>query len=465
MIGLAVALGGCAGSEPPPTPADSGHTAAPAAVTTCAVDPENALRVVCEVVREAAGPLTLTLSDADGEVLTFSGDPAASSQRLVGWGLHDAGPWAWAVDDGSGRRSEGVVVAGERPPSARVAWVTVTPGPTSVSRVVVPAGCGGPPALVMLDERGRVRWYQEVGGLGGIGGFDVTDRGSVLWIEQRGRVHEVGFDGAPRGSWSLADGELPRLVHHAAIGRGGRTLVLDATSRQLSDGLTYVVDGFTEITDGVAASAWDLLEVVDPVGLPSPGGLSYWVPQMAQAVDWAHENGLDLAPDGDPVLTFKHLDTVARVEWDPASPDHRRVRWAVIGDDRGVVFGDRALTLGSSAGLDPSFQYPHHPWLAPDGDLLLVDTGRPGDGTRVLRIRIDEGAGTADVIGAWPLDAVCPVHSSVYELPDGTLLAACASSRELFELDAVGIRKRSRLVCEDGDDSDVLLTRAQPLPP
>ncbi|MCB9697425.1 MAG: hypothetical protein H6738_11645, partial [Alphaproteobacteria bacterium] len=57
--------------------------------------------------------------------------------------------------------------------------------------------------------------------------------------------------------------------------------------------------------------------------------------------------------------------------------------------------------------------------------------------SRVLRLRLDASAGTAEVTGSWSLGVSCAFAGSAYVRPDGTLIATCAPSSAFYVIDPV----------------------------
>ncbi|MEZ4238263.1 MAG: aryl-sulfate sulfotransferase [Myxococcota bacterium] len=408
---------------------------------TCALDPDNALRARCL----GAGPLSVGVVPADGSEpsATFESD----GDEVVLWDLRGDTDYAYELHDARGTRLATFTTG--TPSTAPQLEEELALGPTRLTdldRVLFPLTCTDGTALYAIDGAGRLRWYQPLPDTPAVSGLALTDRGTIAVTASRSVIRELGFDGsvvltAKRGT------ELDRYVHHGLVGPDERILALDDHAVPYDDGLTYLVDGVTEIADGVATHVWDIAEILDPRGLPT-GDPVYWSLQAPGAVDFGHENGIDVADDGDWLLTFKQLDLLLRLD-----PDHEP-RWVLSGGDTpegGLPPGVPALALTSSAGLDPTFQHPHHPLAAPDGTLLLLDNGDRGAESRVLQLRIDDEEGTADVVGAWPLGDACPVQSSAFPLSDGTLLAACTQTSRLSELRPGGVvHRRLQVTCADG---------------
>jgi Arylsulfotransferase (ASST) len=240
---------------------------------------------------------------------------------------------------------------------------------------------------------------------------------------------------------------------------GTSLYVLDAQTVRLGDGLDYIVDGVTRIDDGLGTHLWDTTQIVDPLGLPGLSSSPYWLGTFGSAIDFAHANAIDVQEDGSWVMSLKHLDAIARVNADGS------LRWVISGEPSKATFYGPSIPLLAVKGLETSFQHPHSVGLSPSGTVLVFDNGDVVAGepfSRVIELAVDEASLQAEIVGAWELGVVCPVQSSVYALPDGSLLAACAATKELFELDEAGIRRRSMLSCRDGAPGNSFV-RVQPL--
>lgn len=450
MLGALVAVG-CAGPTVPPLP-DGLPSAA-----GCVPDPDNALRATCRWTRAEPGPIEVRLQDPTGQPpIVFTGDPDARDVTIGLWDLSGFTGYDWAIVDRGAVVDEGGLVTPTVPDAFQPVVDVVIDGATSVDRVLLPLSCADSRGLAVLDARMRTRWYEPLVFEGDVTGFGHTDQDTLVALVGRNRLLEWDVYGATRTNVSLGAG-LDRVVHHAVATHGTELYALDTEPVPYPDGVSYLVDGVTAVTLGADAGAhvWDLGQVMDPTGLQSTEAL-YWLGQFGGAVDFAHENGIDVYPDGDWLLSFKVLDTIARIDRDTGA-----ARWTLTGGDSAAVWDAPALALSGCCGLVPSFQHPHAPILTPSGSVLVVDNGDGLETTRVLELAVDEDALTAEVVAAWDLGVVCPVQSSAYPLPDGAILAACARTGELFELDASGIRRRVKLSCTNG--GGLTFTRAIPL--
>ncbi|MCA9492221.1 MAG: aryl-sulfate sulfotransferase [Myxococcales bacterium] len=449
---LGIVLAACSGGDDTaetdaPSPTDDAHETAAPTGDTAQTTPDGChvgddLKVRCPFSRTEPGPIELTLElPVDGTTLSFTGDPTALSGELVGWDVV-AGEDVFASVLDRGNLVDSALLPVPVPASADIVVTVEVDGPSVVDRVVFPFACSGDPQLMALDARGRVRWLQPSGGGTQVmPTFATSGRGGVVAVTARESLREWRWDGTKVLDLELLDGSLPRLVHHALDTSGENTFVLDATSQTLSDGQDYIVDGVTRIAGGEATHAWDMLQIVDPVGLPGVSGPSYWF-QYLGSIDTVHLNSIDVLADGSWLLSLKHLDTVVKVG------RNGQVQWSLLGTPTPLAFQAEALTVADK--LDPTFQYPHHANLSPWGTLLLSDNGRGSETTRIVEFAVDEGARTAVVLRAWDLGMECPVQGSAIGMPDHSVLAVCSRTRTLFELDDDGIRRQTQISCQDG---------------
>jgi len=436
------------GPDPEPQPPPDG----------CAVEDPNGLRAVCHVSREAAGPVEVAIVLLDGSFRSFPGDPTLLEQDVRVWDLVPDEPFTWEIREGDVVLRRGTLTAGTVPANANVRLDVDIDGASAIDRVLVPVSCNGPaPTLVVLDALGRVRWFVSPDVTTLPVSFGQTADGTIAMSAGRYALFAWSSDGTLIHDLRVGV-DLERPLHHSLTGENGEILVLDATATTLSDGNVYIDEGITRVwSDGTSERAWDILQVVDPTALGEPQipvGFGYWTLTFEGAIDFAHVNGIALAGDGDLLVSFKNLDTIARL--DLSAP---AIEWALAGSDRATAWPELHLAAVDEPVV---FEAPHTPRLAPWGSLLFMNSGLPPAHSSVMEVAIDEVASTAEAVRSWDLDVSCPVHSSVHGLEDGSVLAACAATGQLFELDDGGIRRRSHVACNDGDGPGLVLG-AQPI--
>lgn len=417
---------------------------------------DNTLRIRCAWQRDQIGPIDVVLSSVEEPERVVAGDPYSLDVEIIVWDLLAETSYDWSIRSSSEIVATGTLTTPPLPEGLAPVVTVEVDGPSSVERTLVSLSCDLGPAMFALDAQGRVRWYQEAGVPGLITGFDWTDRGTVAFLVGRSRATERRLSGEPVVDLSLGAG-LQEVLHHSIVGRGDDLLALHADDVLYPDGNEYVIDGISRLTPDGSSSLWEISSILDPTSIESVGDPFYWGTFFPGAVDFAHANSIEVW-EGDWLLSFKHIHAVVRVD-----PDDGHVVWWFSGSPQFQPIAGPRLALTSSAGISAAFEHQHHVNPTPWGTLLLVDNGLTGELSRVLEIAVDSTSGTADILRAWELGVDCPVQSSAFGLSDGTVLASCARTKEIFELDASGIRRRTELSC-DAPRDPLSFTRAHPVP-
>ncbi|MEM6929455.1 MAG: hypothetical protein AAF602_21120 [Myxococcota bacterium] len=244
-IGLLV---GCARDPGPPPRGD------------CATE-GNALRPVCrfEYTEPVAATLTFGIQDEPPRTLTAEGTSLAFTlwdlppDTVVAWRLR------WEGEQLSGERT-GVTRTDPLPTDVDITFVDQQAGSDAIERLMLLAACPVPTEgggtrrgdrhLVVTDRRGVVRWYQPPPVRGEIRAFDASDDGTLWMMVERRTLHAVSLDGTPLVTLTQP-ATMPYVGHHDVTSRFGQTLMVHARTEQIGTG-TWIVDGLTEIRDGVA---------------------------------------------------------------------------------------------------------------------------------------------------------------------------------------------------------------------
>lgn len=420
----------------PDAPVGTPQPPAPPTTARCARQADNALRIDCTVPLGAPAPLDLRVLDARGLTVTARSLPAADLHQVTFWGLQPETAYAVRGTVPGQPSWEEPVETGPLPPVVQFdAALTGTPTPEAL---LLPFQCGGSGRLVVMRPTdGEVLWYQEVGA-----GLDLPNFVKVEGFgldSASGRIQVLyGHHGLRELLWSgevvqhVPRSSLPRPLHHDVLRVGPHLLALQADAHDEPDG-SYVLDGVYVLDEGGEVVAeWDLRDHLAPTG-GGPGS-GYWTIEFPGAVDYTHANSLYVDDNGDWYLSFRLLDTVLKVRGALDAPDFGEILWALAPTDRGLLGND--LTVASTNGATDvlDFERQHHANLDEQGRLLLFDNRDAAEASRVLRIRIDEGAGVADIEEAWGLDVHCPVQGSATPLPNGHVLATCPTLQRIVEL-------------------------------
>lgn len=411
---------------------------------TCTVDPTNAVRATCTVTLSKPSSVAIDIDDGE-ESATFTRTEAALVHTVPLWGLTADTSWTFRASAG-GTPVDGAFTTGILPSVLAFDPGRVTSGTSSLVQVAMPLSCGGA-FLVVLDARGRVRWYQDFSPAplpGGIDAFEFTEDGTFLGLVGGREIREVDL----AGRVLLEARGFDRPLHHDITRRAGQIWTLMAESYPGPDGRTYVEDIVVTL-DGTGAivDRWEEHGHLDPtLSSGSPGG--FWDNVFPDAIDAWHTNGLYVEDDGDFLISSKKESTLLFVSGG-------EVQWAFAGDGIGAAFPSDVVLVG---GGDPTFSDQHHPRLLADGHLTVFDNGSG----RGLELDLDPVALTASFVDAWPLGLPCPIQSSVFPLPDGHHLVACASAKVVVEFDADGAEVgRFAPSCSSGGLP--LMVRAQPV--
>ncbi len=265
--------------------------------------------------------------------------------------------------------------------------------------------------MMILDDHGAPVWYHRVAAPS-VNLTRLAD-GSLAWTQLLGQ----GFgDGShPDGAVEVhaLDGTLLRTIKAV----GSFTDHHDIT--ELPNGnivvVTYVQRAGVDLTAigmGTNQTVWDgHLQEIDPAGnvvwtwksedhIPVSDTTYPLVFPGVTGVDLVHINSVQLAPDGDLIVSARHTDTVYKIRRN-ATGD---VVWRVGGRSSDVRFVDDP---------DNGFGRQHDAQLLPDGHLRVFDnrTELPG-APRSAEYALDFAARTATLVGERQ-DAAVPVSFGV----------------------------------------------------
>ncbi|MEQ1506321.1 MAG: aryl-sulfate sulfotransferase [Myxococcota bacterium] len=451
---VAVSLVGCLGAydgPPAPTdraveaPPDTGTQVAAGSVPTafpaqCAVWASNALRVWCDASPPIAGPVTVTLTPADGEgrVRTFRSDASLPFHHVFGWGLTASTRYAWRIDDDvTGLSVAGELVTGPLPSGFELLDVEVErSGPAGIELLLVPLTCP-PGTLALLDADGAVVWYEVPNQLadlaGSINATAFTDRRTIVVVVGRSTVLEFDLAGRLLMRSDRGD-QFADFLHHDVYERDGLVYALhsilvsnDPDPDLVYDGV-YVIDAAGTVIADISTVGWYPV-VIAPWMTTEP----YWDGPYEEADDFTHGNSVYVDPAGDLWLSFRHLHAFAKVDARLGSPTFGAPYFTVVGDDRSTLAPTFALS-----GSDPSFAGQHDVHLADDGTVLLLDNGFFDDApTRGVRYALDEPAGVLTELDAWDVGGPCLHLGAIRELTSGDqagdVVITCQSDRTVGE--------------------------------
>jgi len=143
-------------------------------------------------------------------------------------------------------------------------------------------------------------------------------------------------------------------------------------------------------------------------------------------VNWTHGNALDIAPDGNLLVSFRSLNEITKI--DVASGD---VLWRLGGLRNEFTFADSS---------QPKFVHQHGLRRCASGALLLLDNlGDPSE-SRAERYVLDETAMTAQLVRAYATQpgVITQIGGSTQDLPEGHTLVSFGTAGRVEEYDASG---------------------------
>ncbi len=283
---------------------------------------------------------------------------------------------------------------------------------------------------VITDERGAVVWYRRMS-TPILDLKRIADR-TLAWVPLLATNEGFGIDPTTVYLVETLDGTQLRSYattggptdHHDLVPLpGGHALLL---TYEPQAGVT--VPGAPACATAAGDVWWSNIEEVDAAGMLvwswhsrdhlTPADSTYLPVQAIPGCDLQHADSLDVAPNGDVIVSMRHLDSVLRIRRNPGGADDGAIVWRLGGPNSSFTFVDDPYR-------GPARQ--HDARLGADGVLTVVDnrTGRAGETGRAVAYRLDEAAGVARLVWSSPFTA--PVTGepwssglgSVRRQPDG----------------------------------------------
>lgn len=443
---------------------------------TCALDPDNALRLRCEANLREEAPVTLRFGREGQEPdrSLSSAEPLLEHTFDVAY-LAPESRYAFSAQTPSGESDEIEIETGALPATFPRVSVTGTQGSSSEGMRFL-MSCAGPYAIE-LSAAGEIVWYQDLAaGLADeqshrARAMSIDADGEITALLDQSLIRRFSEGGELLFEVNVRDLGLESPLHHDLVRSGDLVYLLFAETYEVS-GQLYVLDGLylLDAYDGRHVATWALADHVVPEGLH--GGTGYWDLRFPNADDWSHANSLLAEPDRSVWVSFYNLDSVIQIDGDPASASFGDIALAVAGDARSPFVPSEsaaevlAVTDPDDRTDDETFSYAHHPGLVPfEGRtvLTLFDNG-PDTMSRVLALDLQHTPGQAVVAGSWGVGYHCPIEGSVYRLQSGRWLATCPSERAILEIEpSTGeIAREVKLSCTTSDGG--LLPRVIPVP-
>lgn len=287
---------------------------------------------------------------------------------------------------------------------------------------------------VVLDRGGRLMWYHNTGG-GQALAFDRLPNGDFIVDDDREHAfHEIAPDGTEKRVWRPG-------ADLSADGAGSHEF------RALPDGHALLIgfenhfaDTRTDLPGGVAKAKRLDNNVIELDG--SGGGRVIWssYPDLEPSdlmpgreevdpadYDAAHMNSIDVAPDGNLLVSCRAVSTVFKIDRKTGT-----VIWRMGGTRNQFRFLD-----------DPEsgFSKQHDARYLPNGHIRLFDNGnlgRPHE-SRVVQYAVDETARTARLVRVWRhVPPIFSVYAGSARDSDGHVLVDFTMAGALTEYGADG---------------------------
>lgn len=300
--------------------------------------------------------------------------------------------------------------------------------------------------LFAFDDRGRVRWYRHLPGLGasseklangnyltfmGISTGFQADYGYFLELTPSGA--EVARYEAPRPYYT--DGH--ELLFTPAVGGGQQThffsydiRVIDTTSiggqpntniagHQI---LRYRADGNLEFR----WNAWDHFVIEDWIEEPS-------IDRTRPDGDFDHPNSLEIDRDGNYIVSWRNMAEITKI-----NSTTGEIMWRFGGRNNEFAILDDPLF--NPAGRGFAFCGQHSARVLPNGNILLFDNGlrHNPQQSRAVEYRLDVAARTATMVWESRHAPVvyAPFTGNVARLANGNTIVGYAFRGLVVEVDA-----------------------------
>jgi hypothetical protein len=258
-----------------------------------------------------------------------------------------------------------------------------------------------PLKIVMVDERGRYRWYhsRDATGPGQDADVRVVDEGVLVGGWGAGtRPAIVDWEGGV--VWEEAIGGH----HHVELTSGGAGVLMLHEGGDCPGGVSAAILSEWDRASRAFAWRWALCEHYEPA-----------VP----VADWSHVNTIEpLGAEGPYLLSSRNLSSLLLVDPFAADPDES-ILW-MLGQE-----GD-FTALRPDGSPDPNFYYQHDPERQADGSLLMFDNGVAGvrEFSRLLQIEYDSEALTWQAVWEYVPDPAifAPIWGDADRLANGNVL-------------------------------------------
>jgi hypothetical protein len=296
---------------------------------------------------------------------------------------------------------QGTFSTGALPKGLQDAKIQVVKGTPTYDLLLLDYNCTDFNGIVAVDAQGNIVWYFQNDNQV----FTLTqeDNYNLVFNEVSLNVGYTMKEIAPDGSTInsiddvLDDGSLcaphGRWNHEMLLRPGNKVWTFGAEIRSVN------IDGNNTLQSGGTIEQWDLntdtvtrlvslFDILDPVtDRTQDSDVTtgfFWMGSKneysGQAEDWTHSNSLDVLPNGDILVSNRHLNQVVAIK-----PDFSGADWKLGGVGSDFTFPNPS----------DQFYHQHYVKMLPNGNLLLFDNGnlRPdvegGQYSRAEELKLD----------------------------------------------------------------------------
>jgi Arylsulfotransferase (ASST) len=393
---------------------------------SCAAAADNALRAVCSVASPDPGPVTLTWGpelDPERESMTLAQGPAEDVRLL--WLQARTVHRVTATQAGASATT--TVETGELP--QEVACIYDVQGTPSVKRLLHEGRCAPNAVAIISSTAGRVEWYQD------LAADEPYSEVDMVSMTPEGTVLALGTGNSPElvdwvrefdlyGNLLFEATEFDGRIHHEVTKKNGTYYAL------LHDDLVYggrdfLLDGFIVFDSaGDELARWLLRDHIDLTELTLALG--------PEPIDYSHANSLFVTDEGDVLISFKNIDTLALIRGDWSKPDFGEVIWWLSGKPGGPPARYSDFLVESTAGAKTGFLSQHHAVMVAPNRITVFDNQPPIYSSRLTTLTLDPVAGVADIDQVYTLDRNCFTQGSHY-LAAGREVGNCAVTGTVYE--------------------------------
>ena len=345
-------------------------------------------------------------STGDGPFVTAPVDTKGSAFSIEVMRLRPSTQYNYQVFLTQGSKSpvsqyQSTFITGPLPAGLKDARIQVVQGKPTYDLILGDFNCTNFNGAVALDGSGQIVWYYQNDNA--VFTLAQEDNHNLVFSElgmvQGYRMKEIAPDGRTIHSVSdtLQNGTVSapmgRWHHEMLLRPGNKVWTMGSELRMVNiNGTDTLQTGDTieewDITKGSVTRLMSFFDILDPINDRGPDsnlkqGFFWAGPQnqyAGAAEDWTHSNSMALLPNGNILVSIRHLDEIIAIK-----PDFKGIDWVLGGKNSSFTFPDPS----------DRFYHQHYARMLPSGNILLFDNGnqRPaeqgGQYSRALELKLD----------------------------------------------------------------------------